>query len=601
MIIFAACLLAEFCYQKDWLLPLDSRCYDSWHHMAGIRSGYDPNVVLAAIDTKTLSAYNEDPWVFWGPYFAKAVQHIRSAGARSIGIDILFTISPETWLQKMAFEGSDLSRTYDIAFREQLNAGGVILAAQAVFSENNPIDIILPAMEYLYSLPDGPLSVGLTNLRQDEDGVIRTFIVKLFDEGQPDTTLGPLIASKAGIAYNVPGISRIRFVGPPGTVPRISFKDLLDPMAKEFDTAKALLKDKIVIIAVEQEGLNDYHLSPYSGGFLPNKSMSLMPGPEIHANIIETLITKKFPRDLLPLKRIIWMFCFVSLGTYLSQITGPKKGIMIIFLLIMASAVLSYLLFLEDIVAPLGNVILGLGTAYLGVLSMRLTREEKERTQLRKTFGPYVSESVLKEIINSEQHPTLGGELLEVTALFSDIRNFTTLSEKLEPEEVVEILNRYYSQVCDMINEHDGIVDKFIGDAVMAIFGAPVPKKDHAQKCITVALEMVKNAKQFQEWTKERFPDRGLPDFNIGVGINSGKALIGNIGSKQRMEYTAIGDTVNIASRLEGMCKTLGWEIVASQKSLKLCKARIKTGEKELITPRGRTGTIKIYEVLDFE
>jgi len=288
----------------------------------------------------------------------------------------------------------------------------------------------------------------------------------------------------------------------------------------------------------------------------------------------------------------------VSLGTFLSQTLGPRSGLLSIVCLSVISGCIAYYLFLIHIIAPLSNIILALIFSYLGILGMRLTREEKERLHLERIFTPYVSESVLTEIMNSTKRPSLGGEELEITALFSDIRNFTTISEKLSPKEVVEMLNIYYSRICDLITSQGGIVDTFSGDGVMAVFGAPIAHLDHASRGLKAALSLIDASNSFQDWINERFPDRDIPEFKIGVGLNTGRALIGNIGSMKRMVYTAIGDTVNVASRLEGLCKEFNWSIVASQTTVDAAGEAVVLNRKETVKPRGRTGNLNVFEVL---
>jgi len=212
-----------------------------------------------------------------------------------------------------------------------------------------------------------------------------------------------------------------------------------------------------------------------------------------------------------------------------------------------------------------------------------------------------VSDAVVNRIVESGKLPDLGGEILNVTVLFSDIRNFTTISEQLSPREVVEMLNNYYTRVCEPILANGGMIDKFIGDAVMAIFGAPVPQPGHAWQAVRAAVEMVGIAREFREWMHIRFPDKTLPRFHIGIGIHSGEAVIGNIGSARRMGYTAIGDTVNIASRLESLSKELGWTIVASAETLGQAGIGVKCGDCHCVRVKGRLGEIMVTEILDMQ
>ena len=184
-----------------------------------------------------------------------------------------------------------------------------------------------------------------------------------------------------------------------------------------------------------------------------------------------------------------------------------------------------------------------------------------------------------------------------MTVLFADIRNFTSMSESLNPHEVVEMLNAYFSRVCEPILAQGGTVDKFIGDAVMAVFGSPALQADHARRALRAALAMAEKAREFRAWMEKRFPNRGLSDFRIGIGVHTGEAVVGNIGSPQRFEFTAIGDTVNTASRLEGLTKELGWTIVASSGTIAAAGPGVVTGGREELRVKGRREAVVVVEV----
>ena len=193
--------------------------------------------------------------------------------------------------------------------------------------------------------------------------------------------------------------------------------------------------------------------------------------------------------------------------------------------------------------------------------------------------------------------PDLGGEALTITVLFADIRNFTAISERLHPHEVVAMLNAYFSSICEPILANGGTVDKYIGDAVMAVFGAPAPHPDHARRALATALAMAARAGDFQAWMSRRFPEKNLPEFHIGIGLHTGEAVVGNIGSPKRLEYTCIGDTVNIASRLESLTKELGWTIIASEQVIEAAGPGVKTGGTQESRLKGRESPVRVYEV----
>jgi adenylate cyclase len=216
-------------------------------------------------------------------------------------------------------------------------------------------------------------------------------------------------------------------------------------------------------------------------------------------------------------------------------------------------------------------------------------------------FGKYVSDEVVEKLLAIGHRPDLEGESLPVTILFSDIRNFTTISEKLNAREVVEMLNAFFSRVCEPILQEGGTVDKFIGDSIMAVFGSPVPYKDHAQRALRAALAIKEAAHEFRSWMRRRFADMDLPEFAIGIGLHTGEAVIGSIGSPKRMEFTAIGDAVNLASRLESLTKELEWTIAASSATINAGGPGVVTGRREKVLVKGREKYVEVLEVIDLK
>jgi adenylate cyclase len=607
LILLIACTAAEFMAGREWFHPLDRLYYDAWHQLAGRR--YEPaHVAIVAIDDESLRQNWDRPLAFWGPHFATAVEVLRDIGVRTIGIDFLFSVSAESWLKNLVTAESDLSRTYDISFRSRLGEGNVILIGMLSGDRKDSGEVLLPIPDFLFALPGGVADIGLANLILDSDEVVRQYTRALFEAPQlPRLTFGALLADRAvdderadaathcGTPPDENSARAIYYAGPPGTFPRISFMRLLAPDART-DPAVERLKGKVVIISAEYKENNDGHLTPYAPSLL--KKRAIMSGGEIQANIVETLLGCRTLSPVAAYIRIGWLTGSVALGVFLFMRLKPLQAFGCMGILCLVCMGGAYLHFLQDRILAIAPIQVALVMGFIGSIGHRLTREEKARSYLQKALSPYVSDALTKKVLAGGRLPDLGGETLHVTVLFSDIRGFTSISEMLRPHELVEMLNQYYSQVCDPILAHGGMVDKFVGDAVMAVFGAPVAYPDQARRCVEAALSIVKIAERFQGWIEERFPGRNLPRFRIGIGIHSGEALVGNIGSPKRMGYTAIGDTVNIASRLEGMCKELGWTIVASIDTITSAGPGIETGRRSLVNPRGRVGEIEVLEVL---
>jgi adenylate cyclase len=438
--------------------------------------------------------------------------------------------------------------------------------------------------------------VGLVNLFfQDGDGVIRSFAPAYpLGKGAAWATFAELLAARASEGKKAGQVSPrfpIGFAGPPGTIPRVSFQRLLNPGAAQDPRIQAL-KGKVVIIGYEPSGVQDLHQTPYA---------RLMTGPEVHANIVETILTGGSPRPVATPLRLVYLAVVLGLGVALFFRLSPGRGLAALGLLALSATAFSYLLFRGGWLLPAALPQAGLLLGYLGSLGLRLTGEERERARLRQIFGRYVSGEVVEKLLASGKQPDLGGEAFTVTVLFADIRNFTTMSESLSPQEVVEMLNTYFSRACEPILAQGGMVDKFIGDAVMAVFGAPAPQPDHARRAVQAALAMLEQAREFRAWMAERFQDRGGNNFHIGIGLHTGEAVVGNIGSPARFEFTAIGDTVNTASRLEGLTKELGWSIIGSEATIKAAGPGVLLGSRREIQVKGRQEPVTVLEVKGLE
>ena len=591
----------ELTRRAGWLEGVEAVYYDLWHQLAGPRYPAE-HVALVVVDDQTRVEHQDEPLVFWSPHFARAVQVLRRVGARVIGLDYLFSVSAESWLKRLQLPESDQSRTFDLPFREQLASGQVVLAANLAADAQGKESVLLPLPDYWGSLPGKLEDVGLVNFYNDPDGVIRRFVPALATGGgEAWGTFAQLLAERAA-AGGIPapaGLTPIGFAGPPGTIPRVSFRRLLSPGAME-DPAVLALKDKVVIIASEPTGFQDIHMTPYARS-LPYLQARMMSGAELHAHIVETLLTGRHPRPVPPWLRLTFQLAALALGTALFFRLSPRWGLTVLALLGAALAAAAFLMFKGWWLLPVFSPQVGLGICYLGVLGFRLTREERERARLRQLFGRYVSDAVAEKLVASGKPPDLGGEALAVTVLFADVRNFTTLSERLSPHQVVEMLNAYFTRVCEPILEQGGCVDKFIGDAVMAVFGSPVAQPDHARRAVQAALAMAEMAGEFRAWMAARFADQGLPDFHIGIGLHTGEVVVGSIGSPKRLDFTAIGDTVNTASRLEGLTKELGWAIVASSSTVAAAGPGVATRGQQQIKVKGRREPVEVFEVMGLE
>jgi adenylate cyclase len=600
----------------------DNFYYDVWHHIAGKRREAQ-HVVIISVDNETFLRLRDDPLAFWQPHFAKVMKVLEDAGASVIGLDFIYATSAETWLSKFEFKEKPgevpLNRVYDASFRERLSEGQKILVGhvlpadrdEAASGKKGKVVQVLPPDEHLFSLPDGYLSVGMANLASDKDNLVRTF-VPVLDAAKdvPGIGFSTQLAIRAAkqksdadswqlggeTLQRADSLRTIGYVGPAGSIPRISMNKLIDrPLSREHLT---LIKGRVALItAHDSSSLQDTHLTPYARGFF-NFNQEQMTGGEVHANITETLLSGIYPRSL-PwwVLAMALLACVTPLALIIFRM-HPGWAIGTTFIGACVVAALGYVAFKGYWILPVGTLQIALSMVLLATLALRLTGAERSRRQLRAMFGNYVSDEVV-ELLTSQasegKRPNLGGEEMVVSILFSDIRDFTTISEKLDAHEVVEMLNAYFAKACEPILKERGNVNKYIGDAVMAMFGSPYSYDDHAERALKAAVGMAKAAEEFRGWMEQRFPNRGLPEFRIGIGVHTGVVVSGSIGTDKRREFTVIGDAVNTASRLEGMSKTLGWTIVASRASAEAAKVEI--GETNSITVKGRAQSVEVVEI----
>lgn len=351
---------------------------------------------------------------------------------------------------------------------------------------------------------------------------------------------------------------------------------------------REFLQDKIVFVGAATVDLEDHFATP----FLP---MGPMPGVEVHAHAALTLLrgdALQVPHPLATIVIIVLTAVVTSfVGGRLSAGTGflAASGIV--------AALVVYALWTFDahhvwfqVVPP----VIGVGLSYTLINGYRFAVEERERRRVQNVFGRYVSQDVVEQLLASGDGVPLGGARQRVTVMFSDIRGFTSLSERLDAEAVVQLLNEYFAAMTGVIFGQGGMIDKFMGDAIMAVFGAPLPKEQDALGAVRAAIGMRRRLLELRAgWEKE-----GLPVLDSGIGINTAEVIVGNIGSHERMEYTVIGDGVNLAARLEELSKEYGGGILIGEDTYAAVRGDVVVQPLDAVTVRGKTAPVTIYKVL---
>ncbi len=347
-------------------------------------------------------------------------------------------------------------------------------------------------------------------------------------------------------------------------------------------------KDKVVLFGATAKGYLDLRPTPFD---------PQTPGVYIHAQAIQNIIDGKYLQrwyGLALLEALAYLLLGLLMGLVLPRIPAWAG--------LLATVAFAGGLYLVDVnlVFPKGiwmlNVlpIMQATATFLGVSVYGYLTEGKEKRQIRKAFQFYITKSVVDEVLKDPTKLKLGGDKRNCTVLFSDVRGFTTISERLSPEDLVALLNSYLTPMTDIVYKYDGTLDKYIGDAIMAIFGAPVATDDHASRACYVCLEMMESLRGLQEGWRAQ----GLPELDIGIGLNSGWVSAGNMGSSQRFDYTVMGDNVNLASRLESINKQYGTNIIISESTYDVAQNDVYVREMDLVRVKGKREPVKIYELL---
>lgn len=608
------CLIYYF--KPTPIYTVDLKIYDLFFLLKG-RETPPENIVIIAIDEPSLEKLGRWPWS--RRVISTVVEKLTEYSPAVIAFDIILS-EPEK---------NDPLLTKTIS-----KAGNVLMPVVFFFDKEDPIPnkiilnsaikIINPERLIQYfpissksvliptqTIARASAGFGHINIFPDPDGTVRSEALYIEYNGY----FIPSLALKTAAVYlgipserllvnatesiyvgkkNIPtdkyGRILIPYYGGNQTFKYISVVDVLEGRIK-----KEELEEKILLIGATAVGIYDLRVTPVS---------SALPGVEKHANVIASIISGKSLKNI---STEIAIFFIILIGvlstTVYTRLKVDYSFIALIGFLFMIS-LLSYLLFVFKGVwfSPLysfGNLIV----QFILIIVLRHLYTEKEAKHIKKIFSNYVTERVVNELIKDPSMAKLGGERRDVTVLFSDIRGFTALSEKIQPENVIELLNEYFAAMTEVIFKWEGTLDKFIGDAIMVFWGAPLPQPDHAERAVRCAIEMSQKLKELcKKWSYEN-----KPTINIGIGINTGEVLVGNIGVEgKKMDYTVIGDHVNLASRLEGLNKEFNSEIIISEFTFQRIDNLIKKGVfnsvifKELgeIRVKGREKTVRIYAVI---
>ena len=600
----------------------EARTYD--HRVSlKIQDGPDQpidDIVIIDIDGRSESELGR--FAQWPhSYYSKLINYLSEGGAAIIGLDVILAKdfrdiqSDVELVEAMRNAGNVVNALYfeqedSINFRYKMMVPPREFEWKR-FSQELPIELREKYPENdrigneFYELLNAGLSLGHVNFTGEVDGVVRKINLysNFLDNSYPSFAfrIFTALAGVDKIEYDEPGFIRlssggqpvqnipidengnmlINWVGDFQTFRYISFYDVLSGgMPKEW------FKDRIVLVGTSLPGLFDLRSVPFSPAF---------PGVEIHANILYTLLTGDFVYKSSPTQSfMIYVIAGVVVGIIIIFLS-PLWSIIVVLIISMINTFIAYNFHWEgNFWLPVVNPVFTMLVTFSLVYIYKYNTEEKGKRFIKKTFSHFVTQSVVEELLANPEKIKLGGERKNCTVLFSDVAGFTTISEQMTPEALVKLLNDYLTEMTNIIFQYDGMLDKYEGDAIMAVFGAPLAHGNHAVQACAAALMMQKQlVKLRQLWGKQN-----RPQMMARCGLNTGDMVVGNMGSETRFDYTVMGDAVNLGARLEAANKEYGTLIMVGDNTVKTAEGEIITRELDLLRVMGKNEPVKVHELV---
>ena len=375
----------------------------------------------------------------------------------------------------------------------------------------------------------------------------------------------------------------VNYLGPPKTFPHFSITDILNGKLPE-----GTFKDTIVLVGATAVGIYDSRNTPFS---------TVHPGLEVHANIVDSILRQNFLN--IPKRANVYnLIAIITMGILIG-ITLPRlsavKGALFALGLFSAFIIVACWLFVSlgvwlNMVYPIFVLMI----VYSSLTVFHYFTEERRRKEIKSAFSYYVSDSVIDEMLSNPDQLKLGGEEKEISVLFCDLVGFTSYAEFYTPNAMIAILGEYFSEMTEQVFAHEGLLKEYVGDELMAIFGAPLEQKDHPKRACLAALAMRDRLQEMRQvWL-----DMDRPALEARIGVNTGAMLVGNVGSKYRFSYGALGDPVNLGSRLEGLNKIYGTDILIGEDTAQLVKDLFLVREIDFVRVKGKTKPVRVYELL---
>ena len=612
-VALGALALALLLHRLQVVQPLEWKSWDARLKLLARPQEAGRDIAIFLIDQESLDFYEKQmalPWPWPRQLYSAVIDYLRTGGAKAVFFDLLFSEGSRAGVE----DDEDMARAME-------RAGNVFLALSLSQEEEGPEAAQQASALGRFSLAKGDLpersypsaksaslpvdvligaarGAGNVLFVPDKDGIFRRLPLGVSYDGlllpSIPVALAKFAAGEAGL-HEVPldqsGAMIIRYHGPAGTYKSYSIASIINSWAlieegKAPQVPPSEFSGKIVLIGGNAPGILDNRPTPLSG---------ITPGVEIHATVLDNLLRKdfvRFPAFAVLLVFLLLASLFTAVGASVLKRIWQLIVFFILCLAIPCGAV--WLAFRAgywlDFVTPEVAVVAG----FLGASLLNYSVEGKQRRFIKSVFRHYLSPDVIERVIQNPALLKLGGEKREITSFFSDVAGFTAISEALAPEELVNLLNEYLSEMTDIILSSGGTLDKYEGDAIIAFWNAPLDQTDHALRACRAAMSCQKRLGELQS----RFQEKYGRSVSARIGLNSGDAVVGNMGSGRRFDYTAMGDTINLAARLEGACKQYRVPVLIGEETFRRVKGEIAAREVDIVRVVGKAKPVAVYEII---
>lgn len=605
------------------LAQWEARTYDWRLQTVAQFNPQNSQVVMGYVDQPSLDFMQKQGvgWPWPREMYSHVLRFCQTGGARAVVFDIIYS------------EDSIYGAADDAAFAAALaefprSYMAVFLSRKSVAQPQDSAPILAKSEVQLATPPPFPLEEALSfaamplpafmqaahgfgnvQLAPDRDGIYRrvALLSRYQDHDLPSLYIGllhgespttPLQFDRQGAlqfgSHRIPldsqGRMVLKYYGGVDTFPHYSLAQLIlsgralqDQQPPEIDPA--VVKDKVVIIGVAAPGLYDLRPQPLASRY---------PGAEIHATVFQNILTNDYMRVLPLWQTLLYIVVLAVVVAVVLRGDWQLVALVVILLVAVAAVVGSGWWGVRmGVWLPLVAPLFAMLVVFAVTLAVNFLAEGRKKREIRATFQKYLAPSVVKELLKNPDAIMLGGAEQDITVLFSDLADFTSFSEGMTPSELLALLNEYLTTCSGIIMREGGTIDKYIGDAIMSFWGAPLPMTDHALRACRAALRI---QTALAPWNAER-QTKNLPLLLPRTGIHSGRAVVGNMGSAQRMNYTAMGDTVNLASRLEGLNKFFGSQILISGSTYAHVQGEFLCRHLGAVRVKGRNAAIELYDV----